>query len=459
MALPTSHRNVIAMSALLLGGPAYASTVGLTPFLPGKGVSQETVMDVFSLISSELEFMEGIDEVIELDPKPASLSYGCLDATNCLGAIAYDAEADYLIGGTIDKDGNDFAVDILYYDASVNRVLRRKSYILPTTATELVDAITPVLVETVTGRSPKAEARENEELLDTEFETAPEPVYEPEPRRREPAPEPEPATQEFDPSDISFGDSAEDISFGTASEEITYGDQPATREPPPREPPPRFEEEDDRIRPPSTRTERGPRPKWEEEANTSRTSGRSSKSRSNAPSEDFRRVHIAVRGGYTNFGVFHFATGGGEFKVHAAGGLFITLGIDAHIVRREKAPALVAAEDCKVPLDASGRCIETGFIFPFNLGVLYHFKGGRFQPYLGADAIAAQYFRDPAGQNKWTFGARARLGADFLVSDHFGFNLDVAAGFWLGEDWPQVDPRLRPIGFAPHVGAGLVFAF
>jgi hypothetical protein len=447
-------RTLVALSTLLLSGPAWAGVVGLTPFVAGKGVSEETVMDLFSLVSSELEFMEGVDEVIEIEPAPPALDLGCLDSTNCLGAIAYDVEADHLVAGGVEKLGNNLLLDILYYDGSVNRVLRRKTFELPDRATELVDAITPVLVETVTGRSPTAE--KEAEMDDVSFDAPPPDLDTPE----EPPPavvEDPPPAEDFDPSAISFGSSPDDISFGAG--EVAYVEDESDPDPDPE-----YEDEepddDDRIRPPPPREERRPRPSFEE------PSSRSTKSREEGPNKDFRRVHISVRGGYTNYGVFHFVTGGAELKVHTVSGLYVTLGVDAHIVRREKAPQLVASEGCSVAVDDTGRCVEPGFIFPLNGGILYHFKGGKFQPYLGADMIAAQYFREPddlengiRGRNKWTFGARARLGADILVTNNFGFNLDVALGFWLGEDWPQVDPRLRQIGFAPHVGAGLVFAF
>ncbi len=453
MASSKPLRTVAALAMLLVGSVAQASAIAIAPFIPGKGVTDEDIMDVFSLLSSELEFMEGIDEVIEIEPRPAALGLTCLDSTKCLGAITRESNADNLIAGEITRKGQEYMVDVVFYDVAVNRVLRRRTYALPTRATDLVDSVTPVLLEIVTGTSPSAETASSMEDvafsddLAEEDEPAFGTVREVEQPVEAPAELPE---ADFDPNAISFGSSADDISFGDSADDITYEDPE--------------EEEDTRVRPP-------PRPAFDEEEEEDLSvppervdfdEGTSSRtSRTNASKKGFKRAHIAVRGGYTNYGVFHFATAGGEFKVRIVDGLFVGVGIDLNIVRREKAPSLTQVEGCNGDSTrTTPPCVETNFILPFHFGLLYHLSDKRFQPYIGFDAVMSQYFRNAAtGKPSWAVGARGRLGADIMFSEHVGLNLDVALGFWIGQDWPSVDPRLSTIGFLPSASAGLVFAF
>lgn len=464
---------------------AHADAVSIAPPIALKGVDEERVFDVFSLISSELEFMEGVDEVIEIDPSPPALDVGCLDSTRCLGAITSESQGDVLLAGTLEELGSDLVLDLAYYDVRVNRVLRRKSYTLPGDPSGLIDAITPVLVEALTGQSP-AQERAQQDLTGVGFDddlssddlgfepgrtgTRP-PATTPPPSRSAgttrtvdraitppPMPPSDPPAEDFDPSAISFGSSAEDISFGSSADEITFEEPPP---PPPRreEPAPRYEDpyEDtyvDRYEEEPLDLERDRR-----SANFDRDRSRadldrptrSSTSKSDTSTDDWRRVHIAVRGGFLKYGLFNFGDVSGEIQVRTVDGLFIAAGADLAIVRRAQPQSVI---------DDGGPPVVTNFIVPAHFGLLYRFKPGKFQPYAGADAILAQYYRDPeTGRGAIAFGARARGGFDYLFSRNFGVNVDVAMGFWLGDQWPQVDQRLPTLGFLPYVGAGFVFAF
>lgn len=463
---------------------AHADAVAIAPPIALKGVDEERVFDVFSLISSELEFMAGVDEVIEIDPMPPALDVSCLDSTRCLGAITSEAEGDVLLAGTLEELGSDLVLDLAYYDVRVNRVLRRKSYTLPSDPSGLIDAITPVLVEALTGQTP-AQERAQEDLTGVGFDddlasddlgfepsrtgTRP-PATTPPPSRSTgtaravdqaitppPMPTPTQEPEEFDPSAISFGSSAEDISFGSSAEDITF-DEPA---PPPRreEPAPRDEDpyEDTYV----DRYEEEPLDleRERQSANFDRDRSRaeldrptrSSTTKQDTSTDDWRRVHIAVRGGFLKYGLFNFGDVSGEIQVRTVGGLFIAAGADLAIVRRAQPQSVI---------DDGGPPVVTNFIVPAHFGLLYRFKPGKFQPYVGADAILAQYYRDPeTGRGAIAFGARARGGFDYLFSRNFGINLDLALGFWLGDQWPQVDQRLPTLGFLPYVGGGFVFAF
>jgi hypothetical protein len=221
-----------------VGAEAHARAVLLAPLIPARGVPPERVVDLRSIISSELEFMEGIDEVIELGPQPNGVDTACLTSTSCLGTLAEDHEADVFIGGTLDKSGDNLIIDLLFYDADANRILRRKTFTVNAAAgASLLDQVSPIVAEIMTGVSPQkkeavAAMSDVEFDGDTEemkFDPKATGIAAPEPKP-EPKPTPPPA-EEFDPNAFSFGSDPTDITFGDPGA-ITFepGAEPAATE-------------------------------------------------------------------------------------------------------------------------------------------------------------------------------------------------------------------------------------
>jgi hypothetical protein len=509
--------------ATLTPTAAHAEVVALAPLLPSKAVTAEKAHDILTLISSEIEFMDGVEEVIETEAMPPNLT--CLAQTSCLRDITATVEADTLITGGIDKIGADYVLDLLYYSASSNKIVRRKVYTLKADSSALLDQINPILVELRTGVTSAATAAQKT-MSDVAFEDESEEMAF-DPTRTglsEAEPEPEPtggpstaAEEEFDPNAFSFGTDASQITFEVgeittdpAPEEPTYADpEPTYADPEPTyaDPEPTYEAPQDDWRDDSTATADEPYDRYsdqeDEEAERAsssrdedddRTSGASrASSSSSSPSRsssssvrsasserekirEYKRFHLTVRGGFTNYGIFNFGTAGAEAQVRTVKGLFIDAGVDLHIVRRALPPDLA---------QQTGRSVETSFIWPINAGLIYRFQAGIAQPYVGVDAIftnirtvcveltsdACANLADPNTETPpvetvdyiqkqtWATGVRGRLGVDLFVSRHLGFNLDASLGYWRSTDWPNVDPRLRVSGVLPHFGGGLVFAF
>ena len=46
-----------------------------------------------------------------------------------------------------------------------------------------------------------------------------------------------------------------------------------------------------------------------------------------------------------------------------------------------------------------------------------------------------------------------------MVADMFGFNVNVALGYWSGKDWEIIQRGIPTAGVVPQVNAGTVFAF
>jgi hypothetical protein len=510
--MPTSHRlrNLLPLT-LLLAGQAQAGAVLLAPLLVGKGALPDKAADITSLMASELEFMSGVDEVIELSPAPAQLTASCLDSTACLGSLAEANNADSMVAGVLERSGTDYVIDVLYYETEVNRVLRRQRFMISSEASSLLDQVSPIMVEMVTGASPKS-TQAAARMQDVEFDDlsddadAPPPEPEPEPAPP-PAPPPAPVDDGFDPNAFSFGADPSAITFGDAASAITFGDP--EDEPPPAPPPVasyrddddddvpvaparRYDDEDEDDEPAEPIRRDDPPSRTSSTASPSRSSSTSKRRKSDL--DELRRVSLAARGGYANYGAvpketnpesprydaaftgFHFATVGAEFGVRLVSGLTFLVGVDVNMVRRALPPD-------QVPEGA--KPFETNYIFPVNAGLMYKINLGRVRPYIGADAIfshirtacldvevgACEDLADPelaaalvrdvdyVVRQNWAVGGRGRLGLDVMVNPHVGFNVDAALGYLSSRDWPNVDPRQPTGGFYPKISGGMIFAF
>ncbi|MEZ4322712.1 MAG: hypothetical protein R3F61_34915 [Myxococcota bacterium] len=163
-----------------------------------------------------------------------------------------------------------------------------------------------------------------------------------------------------------------------------------------------------------------------------------------------KTLQLTVRGGYSRYYAFNFITAGAEVGVPLTKGLMAVAGIEAYSVQRELPPA------AQVP----GQPIyQWNTIYPMNLGLSYKFKTGTmFVPYVGADAIFVQYYKDAVGAD-WAGGARAKGGVDVMLAKNFGLNANLAVGGWTGKNWTLIEPTIGNSGLLPQINAGTVFAF
>jgi hypothetical protein len=514
MTLSRALRKATTGLALLLPGTALAGTVVVTPMVPIHGVKAERLQDLFTLMSSELEFMEGVDEVVELDAPPASLTLSCLDSTKCLGALAKENGGDMLLTGAVEERGTELLLDLVFYDVAKNRVVRRKTSTIPSDASKLIDRINPLLVEAVTGRAPaqaKVDAVSAADFGDDgdelELEPTPAPTIEPAPAPAPPkttsstravdqkivappppAPKPEPPPAEEEGAVFTFGGDVDDISFGdTQAEAPSYEEEEEVVEPRRTTssrpaPAPVVEEEEEFEAPPPRRLASDEEEVYDpydpdevdaeddepvRDLDADRPS-RASSAKSGKGSTGYRRVHIPLRVGYAHYGDFHFLSVGGEIQVRAAKGLFIGIGAEPYFAKVCSTPPdnYAGAYANPAVCGKEGLYIRTVPLFPLNAGLLYRFLDKAVQPYVGADVVFANIGRADVygdGVQRLTFagGGRLRVGADFFVVKNFGFNIDAALGFWTGRGWQFViEPRAQPTaGFLPRVSAGITLAF
>jgi len=161
-------------------------------------------------------------------------------------------------------------------------------------------------------------------------------------------------------------------------------------------------------------------------------------------------VNLSLRGGYSKYYEFDFFTGGGELGLRLGPTpLYVVAGVEAYLVQRNLPPEIQIA---------TGQIYEWNAIYPMNIGMLYRFGSGNVRPYIGADAIMAQYYRDAIGSD-WAGGARARTGLDYFFNSTFGVNVNVAVGAWVGQNWPYIEPGVEASGMLPQASAGAILAF
>ena len=160
------------------------------------------------------------------------------------------------------------------------------------------------------------------------------------------------------------------------------------------------------------------------------------------------KASIAVRGGYSRFQDLNFVTYGAEAAFMATPNLAIVAGAEAYSTRRV------------VPVDQleEGQLAEQwNTILPLNAGLQYKFGTSNVRPYVGGGLqIIPGVVKDQGGV---AIGLRARGGADFAVTDVFGFNVNIAAGMWSGQQFQEIQSGFGASALVPQFSAGTIFLF
>ena len=530
-----------AAAGLGWSAPALA-TEAVVPPLVSNGVDPLIVLNLTSLISSEMDFMGEFDSVTQLDKMPSGMGAQCLGSAGCLGGVASGAGTDALVGGAVSAKGNKFDLYLVYYNGG--RIVRSKEYTVANVPSVIADSMSGYIRELVTGESPTAQAAVAAGTVDADFfededddmgmvavptggnsrristpvgsggsselddfdfdadpaderrrareeearraaELAAQREREAEERRRqeEAARQEEErrralalaaqrereeeerraaaaaAAQDEPEDDLVFGDS--EITFAVVpmqlddepmdEDEEDYGgggyamldDEPeparASRERPTREPRERP------VREPRERPERESRSSSYRDLDADSRTKTTSRSSSGG---DAPTAVAAARLGYANFQGLNFVTYGAEVSFMATKTLAILAGVEAYSTRRAMPAELI---------DAGAPPEVWNTILPFNLGLAYRFSTKSVQPYAGGDFIMIPgYVKDTGGV---ATGLRIRGGSDFLVTDSFGFNLNVSMGVWAGSNFEQVETAASNAALTPQFSGGTVLHF
>ncbi len=185
-----------------------------------------------------------------------------------------------------------------------------------------------------------------------------------------------------------------------------------------------------------------------DEADTVSRARKERDSRSSGSADDVKAT-VTTRIGASRFQELSFITYGGEAVFVPTPGLGIVVGVEAYSTRREVPEVLL-------PEGTEG-IYQWNTILPFNLGMVYRMGSGSVRPYVGADAqFIPGYVKDAGGV---AVGMRARGGSDFMVAERFGFNLNLSAGFWSGQNFETVQREFDRSAMVPQISGGTVFTF
>ncbi|MEC8425077.1 MAG: hypothetical protein VX000_14935, partial [Myxococcota bacterium] len=166
------------------------------------------------------------------------------------------------------------------------------------------------------------------------------------------------------------------------------------------------------------------------------------------PSTADMKASIAVRAGYSRFQDLNFVTYGAEASFMATTNLAIVAGAEAYSTLR-----IVPEEQ----LDEGQLPQQWNTILPLNAGLQYKFGSSSVRPYIGGGMqVIPGVVKDSGGV---ALGLRARGGADFAITDVFGFNVNVAAGIWSGQQFQQIEDGFGAAAVVPQLSAGTIFLF
>ena len=118
-----SSAMVLLVAAMSWPVTALAKDAVVPPLL-SKGVDPLVVLNLTSLIASELDFQGGFENVNQLEATPSGMSSACLTNASCLSGIASANKSDALIGGTVTLVATKYEFNLVYFDAG--KIVRSK---------------------------------------------------------------------------------------------------------------------------------------------------------------------------------------------------------------------------------------------------------------------------------------------------------------------------------------------
>jgi len=501
--------------------------------LVSRGVDPLVVLNMTSLISSELDFMMVYDNVDQLEEMPSGMNSRCLASTSCLNGVARASDAQALVAGAVAAVGTKkFDIYLVLFEDGV--IKRKRDFSIPNIPSVIADSMGGFVKELVTGQTSVQAAAEDsmgdfdtmteadffddEEDIDIDILGSGSPntgddygglsdfeddFFEEDDgeaeRRAEEAQAAERRAEEAraaeaariaedariaerrraedeaaraekariaalstddDDMDFEFGSpdpsdiQVEEVQFGSAVNAIQiegdFQDEEADAyvdyeeeldEEELDEEPRRSSRQDADVDEPTTvrsrKAKAKPTPRERREPRVRRTNEMVSAS-----------AALTGRVGNSRFQDLNFVTYGAEGGFVIAKGLSLVLGLEAYSVKREIPAEL---------LEPGAPLARWNTILPLNAGLLYRFSSSSVQPYIGADAqIIPGYVKDAGGM---ATGIRARGGADFLLSDSFGLNLNLSAGYWSGSQFESVDEGFSTSAMVPQLSTGTILLF
>ncbi|MFH1469891.1 MAG: hypothetical protein ABIO70_36240 [Pseudomonadota bacterium] len=163
----------IALALLLLAAPsvAWAKSAVVSPFVGKSGVDSLQVLNITSLVASEVDFSMSFDSVHQLEAMPQGMNVNCLANPTCLAGVAKAGGADVVIAGSVAKVGEEFEIFMVNYDRS-GGIVRKKSWRVPSDPTRMADRMSSLVAELLTGKSTEQSQKEDDFSTLTDISTS-----------------------------------------------------------------------------------------------------------------------------------------------------------------------------------------------------------------------------------------------------------------------------------------------
>jgi len=152
---------VSAALSVALPSVALADNAVVSPFVGKSGIDSLQVLNITSLVASEVDFSMSFDHVSQLEAMPAGMNVGCLASSSCLSGVAKASSAQVVIAGSVAKVGEQFEIFMVNYHTS-RGIVRKKSWKIPADPTTMADRMSSLVSEILTGKSHEQTAKDDD---------------------------------------------------------------------------------------------------------------------------------------------------------------------------------------------------------------------------------------------------------------------------------------------------------
>ena len=151
-----SKTSFVLIAFALCNAPslAMAGTCGVLPFSAGEDVNRGAGPNITALVSSELDIRGGYDLVIAAPPEDFE-GGDCGASINCIKEFSRANKHEAVVAGTVVSDGDEYTLTIKLHDGNNASLIRQVTQNVPSSALDLADAVTDVVIELVTGSAPE----------------------------------------------------------------------------------------------------------------------------------------------------------------------------------------------------------------------------------------------------------------------------------------------------------------
>lgn len=480
----------LGILGLTYSSAAFAKDAVVIP-LYSPNLNSQKIGNITSLITSEVDFAGRYDMVSQAESRPSSLTPKCLKSVSCLKAIASKEGTDAMITGSITKKGDALEFFLVQYENG--KIIRMKRFQIEDNPLAVAADVGGPIQALITG---KEEASGEDDFSDSVNENdyleeegdifggsgmggianatnvGDNSAAEEESRRKAEeqenirkmeeealrlAAEQQRMEEEALRLATETNKKEEDFDFSFAPSTVEVVNENARNSGITDEEELSINLNSDNARSKNQERNRDPAP-VDFERDSRKTSNRASTKIKSPGKTSHIDATASVMGkvGASNFQGMNFVTYGGEIGIHLTDWVAITIAGEGYATQ-QTTPIL---DEDGEPTDDYTQ--EWRVILPIGTGALVHFPGKIAKPYAGVELqIIPSYVEEGSGM---AFGLRGRAGSNFMLTEAFGFNLNLAAGFWSGEQFTYIQNTttgspLLSTGFLPQLSVGTIIAF